>query len=308
MPAATSSTSARSQLPIGNEIFLDHIGHFVADQKAAAEALARFGFAPTPVSVQVNPDPAGGQPKLTGTGNVCAMLRAGYVEVLFKTADTPLGAEFEAARARYDGLHLVAFAVADAEAQHARLAGAGFEMQPLVKMQRPVETATGSGTAAFEVVRVKPGQMAEGRVQMLLHRTENTVWQPRWLEHPNGARGLAGLTMVVADVAEAARRYARFTGRPATAFDGGFRFALDRGSVELIDAAAWTRRWPAMPLPSLPYMGACTLEVASLEETARVLRSSGSAVAESEAGLAVPFPTELGRGIWLFVEPNAAGR
>jgi hypothetical protein len=305
MPPAAFPTSIRRQLPIGSEIFLDHVGHFVADQSAAAEALARAGFAPTPVSVQVNPDPAGGPPKLTGTGNVCAMLRAGYVEVLFKTADTPLGAEFEGARTRYDGLHLVAFAVADAEAQHARLAGAGFEMQPLVKMQRPVETATGSGKAAFEVVRVKPGQMAEGRVQMLLHRTEDTVWQPRWLEHPNGARGLAGLTIVVADVAEAERRYARFTGRQAIAVDGGCSFALDRGSVELIDAAAWTRRWPAMPLPSLPYMGACTLEVALLDKAARVLRAGGLAVSETGAGLAVPFPAELGRGMWHFIEQNA---
>ena len=43
------------------------------------------GFAPTPVSVQVNPD---GTP--TGTGNVTAMFARGYVEVLFKTAETPL--------------------------------------------------------------------------------------------------------------------------------------------------------------------------------------------------------------------------
>ena len=52
----------------------------------------RAGFAPTPVSVQVAPD---GGP--TGTGNVCAMMTRGYMEVLFKTADTPLGREFEAA-------------------------------------------------------------------------------------------------------------------------------------------------------------------------------------------------------------------
>ncbi len=308
MPPASFPTSIRRQLPVGSQIFLDHVGHFVADQSAAAEALARAGFAPTPASVQVNADPAGGPPKLTGTGNVCTMLRAGYVEVLFKTADTPLGAEFEAARARYDGLHLVAFAVADAAAQHARLAGAGFEMQPLVRMQRPVETATGSGTAAFEVVRVKPGAMAEGRVQMLLHRTEEAVWQPRWLDHPNGATGLAALTIVVADAHEAAQRYQRFTGRSAMPMDGGFTVALDRGTIELIDAAAWSRRWPAMPAPSLPYMGACTIEVASLDVAARVLRAGGTAVAETDAGLAVPFPKALGRGMWHFIEANAAGR
>src|SRR5262245_5199094 len=56
------------QLPLGEEIFLDHVGHFVADREAASHALVRSGFAPTPVSVQVNPDGT-----LTGTGNICAM-------------------------------------------------------------------------------------------------------------------------------------------------------------------------------------------------------------------------------------------
>src|SRR3954469_11148440 len=104
-------TGSRRQLPIGDEIFLDHVGHFVRDPEAAAAALTRAGFAPTPLSVQVAPD---GGP--TGTGTACAMLTRGYGEVLFKTADTPLGREFEAALARHSGLQLAAFAVADAPA------------------------------------------------------------------------------------------------------------------------------------------------------------------------------------------------
>ena len=128
------------QLPLGAEIFLDHVGHFVRDPQAASRALARAGFAPTPVSVQTQPDPAGGAPRLTGTGNVTAMLGRGYVEVLFKTADTPLGQELDAAMARYAGIHLVAFGVADAGSAHARLRQEGFRVRPLVDMQRPVET------------------------------------------------------------------------------------------------------------------------------------------------------------------------
>src|SRR6478609_2784718 len=130
------------QLPEGGEIFLDHVGHFVRDPKAAADALARAGFAPTPVSVQVNPDGKGGETP-TGTGNICAMLPRGYVECLFKTADTPLGHELDKAMERYSGVHLVAFAVHDAEAAHARLQGLGFRMRPLVSMQRPVMTEAG---------------------------------------------------------------------------------------------------------------------------------------------------------------------
>src|SRR6516164_4950296 len=135
MPA---KSAVDRQLPLGDEIFLDHIAHFVPDREAARAALARAGFAPTPVSIQVNPDPAGGTPRPTGPGNVTARFARGYVEILFKTADTPLGRELDAALARHSGLHLAAFAVADAAAAHRRLGEAGFRTQPLVAMQRPV--------------------------------------------------------------------------------------------------------------------------------------------------------------------------
>ena len=106
---AELAPEADRQLPVGGEIFLDHVGHFVPRSGGREPALARAGFAPTPVSVQYNPD---GTP--TGTGNVTAMFSRGYIEVLFKTADTPLGQEFEAALAGHAGVHLAAFSVADA--------------------------------------------------------------------------------------------------------------------------------------------------------------------------------------------------
>src|SRR5207247_686052 len=112
------------------------------DPQAASAAFMRAGFAPTPVSIQVNPDPAGGAPRLTGTGNVTAMLSRGYIETLFKTADTPLARELDAAITRYPGVHLAAFAVADAAAAHRRLAKS-FRVRPLAEMQRPVELDRG---------------------------------------------------------------------------------------------------------------------------------------------------------------------
>lgn len=300
MPSADHTMLPPRQLPRGDEIFLDHVGHFVADPQAAGAALIRAGFAPAPVSIQVNQDSAGEPPRPTGTGNVCAMLRAGYVEVLFKTADTPLGAEFEAARARYEGLHLVAFAVADATTQHNRLASAGFPMQPLVKLQRPVETAAGPGTAAFDVVRVTAGAMPEGRVQMLLHRTEAAVWQPRWLDHPNTATGLRALTIVVADIDEAAARFARFTGRPAMPIEGGHRIALDRGWIDLVNPAQWRRTRPGVPIPAIPFMGECTIEVRSPSTAERSVREAGLTVLQPRGGLSVLFPAALGTGVWTF--------
>jgi Glyoxalase-like domain len=289
------------QLPVGGEIFLDHVGHFVRDAEAASRAFGRAGFAPTPVSVQSNPD---GTP--TGTGNVTAMFSRGYVEVLFKTADTPLGREFDAALAGHAGVHLAAFSVADAESQHRRLSDAGFAMRPLVQFQRPVGTESGPGVAAFTVVRLERGAMPEGRIQMLTHRTEDTVWQKRWLNHPNGALALIDVVIASPDVAEAAVRFARFTGRqPQAGQIGHARLALDRGEMQLVSEAVFKAMLPEIPVPRLPFIGAYAVQVRSRSVCEALMKKEGLTARRSGGALVVPFPGELGVGAWLFVE-NAA--
>jgi len=67
------------QLPLGGEIFLDHVGHFVRAPAAAGRALQRLGFHATPVSIQVNPDPRVGEIP-TGTINITLLLHAGPIE------------------------------------------------------------------------------------------------------------------------------------------------------------------------------------------------------------------------------------
>jgi hypothetical protein len=290
------------QLPEGEEIFLDHIGHFVPDVDAAKRALVRAGFAPTPVSVQVNPDPAGGAARLTGTGNVTVMLSQGYVEVLFKTADTALAGELEAAMARYRGIHLAAFAVADAAAFHRRLADRGFRVRPLANMQRPVDADGAPGTAAFTLARVEPGEMPEGRIQALTHHTERMVWQPCWLSHPNGALALVRVVIAVTDVEEAARRYARFTGREATRSPFGHTIRFDRGRLDLVSAAGLRQMLPEIPIPSLPFIGACEIRVATLAVLRDTLKQAGMQTSESGQGLVAGFPEEIGQGAWLFSE------
>jgi hypothetical protein len=301
--ASQSSRPAEAdrQLPVGGEIFLDHVGHFVRDPDAATRALIRAGFAPAPVSVQVNAD-SSGVTRLTGTGNVTAMLTRGYIEALFKTADTPLGRELDTAIARYPGVHLAAFAVADSGKTHRRLAESGFRMRPLVELQRPVDAEYGSGTAAFTVARVQPGEMPEGRIQALTHHTESVVWQPRWLVHPNGALGLASVTIVVANLAEAASRFARFSGRQASATSFGHTIHLDRGRVDLLTADAFTHNFPDIEIPSLPFIGSYGIKVKSLATLHDILSQGGLKPLRSAEGVVAFFPDELGKGAWLFEE------
>jgi hypothetical protein len=292
------------QLPNDGEVFLDHVGHFVADPEAAAADLARAGFFTTPRSIQVNPDGRGGE-TLTGTGNTTAMFRRGYIEILFKTADTPLGRELDIALARYPGVHLAAFAVSDAQAAHARLQAAGFRVRPLAAMQRPVETADGRDIAAFTVARVEPGEMAEGRVQILTHRTESTVWQPRWLTHPNGTIALADLVIASHDIAEASARFSRFLDRPPDRTGAGWTLRLDRGRVQLV-TPEMLRAWvPHLSIPALPFIAAYGLVVTSLDRLEAVLRDGGLAFVRHRAAIVAPYPNSLGQGTWLFVENPA---
>jgi hypothetical protein len=295
-------SQADRQLPVADEIFLDHVGHFVRDPEAATRALERAGFATAPLSIQVNPDPAGGAPQRTGTGNVTAMFSRGYIEVLFKTADTPLGRELDAGLARYGGVHLAAFAVADAATAHGRLAATGFRMRPLVEMQRPVDTGGAPGTAAFTLARVEAPEMPEGRIQILTHRTEHTVWQPRWLSHRNGAVALTSIMIVVADVEEAAQRFARFTGRNAVPTSSGRTIALDRGCVDLVTADAFAQQLPEVPIPSLPFAGAYGIRVKSLTALDEMLQRAGLPTRRREQDLVAVFPEDIGHGAWLFAE------
>ena len=287
------------QLPVGREVFLDHVGHFVPSVDEARDALNRAGFNTAPVSIQTN-RAADGTSQLSGTGNVTVMLQSGYIEVLFKTADTPLGQEFDAALWRYAGLHLAAFAVADANAKSLALLEAGVRVRPIVNLRRPVETETGVAEAAFTVARVERGEMAEGRMQFLTHHTEDVVWQTRWLEHANGAEALLDVVMAVEDIAEAAVRYGKFLDREPVSVTMGERLPLERGGVVLMERATFEDQFG--PVPQLPFIGLYGVRVASLASCEELLAQNDLSSERRENALLVRFPEALGQGAWLFVE------
>lgn len=291
------------QLPAGGEIFLDHIAHFVPGIDEARDALSRCGFLPTPFSVQTAPGP-GGAPQPTGTGNVCAMLREGYLEILAKTSDTPLAAELDAAVACWPGVHLAAFTVAEPETAYQRLVGSGVPMRPVVHMRRPVEMEHGTGEARFTVLRLEPGVMAEGRIQLLTHHTEAEVWQPRWLGHPNSVTALLGLLIVSDDLTNAATRFERLLGIAPTRRDRGVHFALRRGHVHL--AAPGEMSSIIGKPPGLPWIAAYGLRVDDLAWAATFMRDVDLATTRAGHALAAAFPPALGVGYWVFVEDAAA--
>ncbi len=297
----------RRQLPAADEVFLDHAAHMVPDLDAAAEALTRLGFTVTPRTPQMTQD-AEGHLVPAGTANRCVMLGEGYIEILTPVSDTPLARQMQAQIDRYVGLHLICFGAADPEPVRARLDREGFDPLPTVALRRGIARSDGGeGTLAFSVQRVPPGTMAEGRVQYVTHHTPELLWQPRWLEHANGAIGLREVVVVVADPGEAADRYARFTGRTAQRDGAGCRILpLDRGRVVLLSPEAWRADFPGIAPPALPWIAATTLAVETLDVLAARCRDAGVPARRRDGRLVVALPAALG-GVMAFCEAAADG-
>lgn len=280
------------QLPGQAEVFLDHVAYFVPAMEPAARALEGCGFMLTPFTIQTNR--VNSNPVPAGTGNRCAMLCRGYVEILAATGDTPLARQLRDRLERHVGLHLAAFSSADAAGDHRRLAAAGFPVLPLVDMRRPVTTEDGEQHACFTIARVVAKAMPEGRIQFLTHHSENLVWREPYLEHPNGAQALLGLWIAAENPVEPADRFARFTGRPVRRERDVATISLDRGCLRFASPKYLEQHFGIAPGPPLPYLAANEIDVADFNRLRRVLGAAGIVTRSIPGGLAVTLPAAIG--------------
>jgi hypothetical protein len=275
---------AERQKPPAGELFLDHVAHFVPDLDAAARLLESLGFVPTPESAHR----AQGAP--AGTSNRCLMLEEGYIEILAPTMNTPNAERVRAHMARYDGVHLACFGTPDARFEHERLAGQGFEPEPLVDLQRTVD---GGETVRFSVAYVPPGRMPEGRVQYVQQLTPEVIWKDAHLRHDNGVTGLAAVYVVAENPADDAARWARFSGLLPRSEGSLVCLQAARGRVLIGKRENLFEGAP--PAPALAgYALSCRHPAAFAARCSKM----GLAVRKTAAGHAISLPPSLG-GTWL---------
>src|ERR1700694_340336 len=264
---------AERQKPQPGELFLDHVSHLVRDLDAAAGLLEQLGFKVTPLSIQeVSGSPVG--------ANRCVMLEQGYIEILTPTLEPE------------PGLRLACFGTPDAEGEHRRLADHGFEPQPLVDLQRKLD----SNTVRFKVVRPGPGKMPEGRIQYVQHLTPQHIWRKEYLGHANGVVDLRALFVVADAPPQAAARWGRFTGLLPQ--PDGEMGALEpqRGHVRIGTAEALGKLLgDVQPAPAL---AGCERGCRHPEEFAARCSRAGLAVENATVGISVALPPQLG-GRWL---------
>jgi len=262
------------QLPTGDEVFLDHVGFFVADLEAAGARLTRLGFNVSPINLQQNADAAGAL-RPSGTSNRLAVLRRGFIEVLAATHETPLADQLKKAIARYEGLHLIALSHADIPGERERLVAAGFKMQEVVRLRRHRETPEGLREVAWSVLRPELGEMPEGRVQFAYCHTPDLTWSPDAPAPENAADALTDILLCVNDRKEVAARFARYAGRAAIERGERRVIVLDRGSIILVEPNDASAMLPGFAAPDLPFMAGQALRSANIATTTTTLKRNG---------------------------------
>lgn len=263
---------------------LDHVGVCTRDGPGLWAQWEALGFSLTPLSRHSAPAFPGGPVVPVATGNRCAMLRQGYLELLAildpSLPDNGMGRRLD----RYVGMHILALAIADAEANLARLRAAGLDIPGIAHLERPVDAPDGP-RAAFS--RLPLPDAPEGRIRLIQHLTPELLWQERWLDHPNGAVALEAVILVSEAPAESAARLSRLAGLPLEPDPaGGYALPMQHGRVRILPPGALDEVLPGVVPPALPFLAGIVLRTGDGNAAARRLLSG--IAADGPLGLTVP--------------------
>jgi len=264
---------------------LDHLGIAVNDLDAAAARFRGLGFQLTPRGYHTLPPPRpGGERPLVGTGNHCAMLRRGYLELIGIT-DPAYAGRLRQDLARYEGLHIIAFGTPDANRTAEELRASGVDVKPPRIMERPIAHDGGTALARFEIVDFPETAVPEIYGFAIHHSTPDLLWEPPLLKHPNGAERLQGVTIVVDEPADLGARLSHLLGVPPSG-QPVMTFDLAAGQVRVVDP-----EWIASTLgeiPDVPRVAGLTVAVADLDRAAEVLKASAVRFEPRAGALLVP--------------------
>jgi hypothetical protein len=288
---------------------LHHIGHLVHDMSEAIERYRRLGFVLPAPAYPVMPPSPGAAPEPFGVANTHAYFPYDFIELVtvadggrlpgdarpipLSVPDDRLPAIVEAVRAtaatltaslqRFQGVHILMIDSPDLDAATARLDAGGVRHGGLHAVRRPVETVGGTRMEPVRFLEFgEGGRVPEGRVGL----AESPPSQASRTDHPNGAIGLAGCVLCVADadLAETEKRYAAYLGLTARQDGPARTFDLPGAAIILVPATALAGLLPGERPPGVPGFAAYTVTVRDLPAAERMLRGNGVPLGRTASG------------------------
>lgn len=273
---------------------IDHALVGVSDLEAARDSYTRLGFTVTPRGRHIG----------WGTGNYTVMFENDYVELIGIVDPTQYIHNLDEFLKTGDGLLNVVLATKDADATSRWLREHSPNAEDAQSLQRLLELDDGEELLDFRYVYIPPELTPGLQTFASQHLTPEKVRRPAWLSHPNGARSITEVTVVMENLAGVGEAYAELFG--ADAVSGDERkgsITVDTGNDELwfVTPKTFPERHydkifdESLPLPRL---AALTLSVADPQVTALYL--SGQQVAfERDSSEAVIVSSEEACGVFL---------
>jgi catechol 2,3-dioxygenase-like lactoylglutathione lyase family enzyme len=183
---------------------IDHVIVGVRDLEAARTVWQRLGFALSPRGRHLE------QP----TGNYCVMFADDYIELLGIVGDGGTAAHrLESFLAWREGPMGLAFApVGGAAAAREALVRRGIHPGEPRPLSRQIEMPAGSVSPRFSLVSLPADETPGLDVFICGHLTPELMRRPEWLDHPNGAVGIAAVHILVDATAPLLDAYDRLFG------------------------------------------------------------------------------------------------
>lgn len=256
---------------------LDHVGVAVKSLDRGRDAFSRLGFQLTARSIHSGSASAGAPVTPWGSGNHCAMFREGYLEIIGLT-DAGIYSSVKDMVARYEGLHIVAIGIGEADAAYAEFQKTGAPVEAPRALERDAPFGPGNREmrrAKFRNMYVERNNFTEGRFIFIEHLTRDVLWQPRLLDHPNGAVGIDAVYFVVADPEATTRKFAPLFSDKIERLPGVVKLTLDRGTLWLTEEKAWRERVPGGFVPPVPSPAGFGIRVESIDATRKYFESNG---------------------------------
>ena len=244
---------------------IDHAVINTADRiDEAVDQFARLGFRLTPRGFHSS-----------GSVNNLMMFGPDYLELIgVPTENAGLRPELAGSPR---GLNAIAFATDNAAGAHRALAEAKFMPQPLKSLSRPVALDDGVKDARFALVALPPATVSWGRLFVCEHLTRDLVWRDGRRNHPNGAREITRLTIVVPDPwAEATRLAPLFAETSMRPDASRAELTLGHLRVDLVTAALLQHRLGESACDAggrTSYMAAIELRSTGLDAVRESLRA-----------------------------------
>jgi catechol 2,3-dioxygenase-like lactoylglutathione lyase family enzyme len=270
---------------------LDHIVHAVRDLDAAADLYRRLGFT---VGAR-NRHP-------WGTHNYIVQFPGFFIELLTLAEPDKLGSDgFSTLFGAYnrdfiqrgDGLSVLILESKDARADEREFGAASILTAPTMRFEREAKRPDGTTVkVGFSLTFAQDKAAPNIRFTTCQQHYPENFWNPAFQRHANSAVGIAGVVAVAEWPERHIGFFEIFAGTPSVADDGGFEIKTPRGTIELLTAANFMRRFgvTAPDVSGGPRLAALRFEVGDMSLLEAIPEHAGI------AGMSLGSPTVVGAG------------